>query len=137
MNHLWAAVLAVALAPGAVRAAEPVRVEVDTVTVLQLSGEAQTVYLANPVIADVTPVASNKLFVLGRRPGRSNLIVLDPQGQEILNTPILVRPQGANSVTVNRGTQTRTLTCSPRCVDLGGSASAPAPAIAIPAPARP
>jgi Flp pilus assembly secretin CpaC len=131
------AFLALALACVLTAAAEArtIRVQADTVAVLNLPAEAGTVYMANPAIADVTTAANRKLFLLGHRSGQSNLVVLDTAGNEILNDLIVVVPAEAHTDTVNRGTAEATLSCAPRCVlveeirsgsaGAGGSASTP------------
>jgi hypothetical protein len=107
--------------------ARTIRVQADTVAVLNLPAEAGTVYMANPAIADVTSAAERKLFLLGHRVGQSNLVVLDSAGKEIVNDLVVVVPAEAHTVTVNRGTGEATLSCAPRCVVVeeikGGSAA--------------
>lgn len=97
-------------------AAEPIRIELDTVATLTLDADADTVFVANPEIIDATPIALRKLFLLGKALGHTNLIVLDKQGQEILNTTASVVPSSQKVLTVFRGVVTTDHTCDPRCV---------------------
>ncbi|HYD99717.1 MAG TPA: pilus assembly protein N-terminal domain-containing protein [Alphaproteobacteria bacterium] len=133
MRRLPLALLLAAALPAAIvlpAAAETLSVPVDTARLLRLGRPAQTVYVANPAIADVTVEAADQVFILGKRPGRTNLIVLDTAGKQVLSTAIVVVPPQEGTVTVTRGVAETHLSCAPRCAPLpaeGGGAPAAAP----------
>lgn len=124
----WSAVtMAVVVAAAAVPARTgpaPVRVEVGSVTVLPVPGLTDSVHVANPGLFNVTPIAANKLVLLGLKTGQSRLLILDGEGQEILNVAVLVTPQDSHTVTLTRGVTEVTLSCSPRCVETEASVAA-------------
>lgn len=132
------AMVAMAATAGAAEKVEPIRVEVGSVAVLPVDGPTDSVHVADPAIFNVTPVASNRLVLLGLKTGQSRLLILDAQGREILNRPVLVGAARDHTVSLTRGTTEVTLTCSPRCVETEASTQAgagkAAPA-AAPAPA--
>lgn len=139
MNHFLAMTMTtVGLVLAMPASAESIiRVQVDSASLVEVPGEAKTMFVGNPAIADVTPISSRSLFVLGRRPGASNLIILGAEGNEILNVSLVVTPRSTNALTLHRGVKESSYNCTPRCTEGGvgdspaGSAapaSAPAPA---------
>lgn len=135
MNHFLAMTMTtVGLALAIPASAESIiRVQVDSASLVEVPGEAKTLFVGNPAIADVTPISSRSLFVLGRRPGVSNLIILGPEGNEILNASLIVTPQTTNALTLHRGIKESSYNCTPRCIE-GGSEAGFAPAAAGGAP---
>ena len=119
MNRFFAAILgAVIVFGGAVSASgQTLNVSVNELEILRLDQPASIVLVANPSIADVAIETAQLLFLLGRRPGETSLIILDDQGQEILSQPIVVTPQIERHVTIQRGLRrAATYTCDPRCL---------------------
>jgi Flp pilus assembly secretin CpaC len=84
-----------------------------------LDQPAGSILVANPAIADVVIEGGNRLFVLGRAPGETQVFVLDGQGKTLINALVSVRPPSANHITVFRGTEESNLHCSPRCAATG------------------
>ncbi|CAK0766588.1 hypothetical protein WCLP8_3960005 [uncultured Gammaproteobacteria bacterium] len=106
---------------------QAIKVQINTVTTVTLSGIPNTIYLANPEIADVPTIAQRKIFVVGRRIGQTSLIVLDADGNEMLVAQISVTPQTNRTLTVNRGVgkdAIEDMSCAPRCVPLATDISA-------------
>lgn len=97
-------------------AGEPaVRVASDGLAQLAVPAEIGTVMVANPAIADVTPIDRQRLVVVGRRPGATTLLVFSKTGVPLLETTVLVVPNETRTVRVHRGATESTLTCAPRC----------------------
>jgi len=84
-----------------------------------LQQPAGSVLVANPAIADVVIEGGNRLFILGRAPGETQVFVLDMQGATLVNAVVSVRPPGANHMTIIRGTEESNIYCSPRCASTG------------------
>ena len=116
------------LAAGSAASAErAIRVQADAAITLDLTAEAKTVLVANPAIADVTPVNGRKLIVLGRSAGQTGLLIFDEAGKPLLEATVLVTPARQWAVTVHRGVNGKTLSCTPRCSDEGNEAPGPVP----------
>ena len=94
-----------------------VSVPLDEVRVISFKTPVKTVFIGNPVIADVTVIDSQHVFVLGKTFGTTNLVALDDQGNQKINEQISVFSRPGSSVTVHRGTAQLTMTCTPsQCV---------------------
>ena len=98
--------------------AEPVRVTLDKYELVRLDTDVATVLIANPAIADVAVEKSRLLFLIGRSPGETMLVLLDEAGREIMNTSIVVVPNLEREVTVHRGAVEATFSCAPRCTTI-------------------
>ena len=68
------------------------------------------------MIADVTVIDPNHVFVLGRNFGTTNVVALDAKGRETVNTQVTVMERPGSTVTLQRGAAKSTLNCNPiRC----------------------
>jgi len=96
-------------------AAEPVVVTVDRAKVFRISRPAATVIIGNPSIADATVEDDITLVLTGRSFGVTNLIVLDHDGEPIVDETVVVRGHEANTVRIYRREERVTLACAPVC----------------------
>lgn len=94
--------------------ASSLQVEVNQTKPYKLARAANTVIVGNPAVASVTVDAHDRLFVLGRTYGRTNLIALDRDGEIIVDLPVNV-VNASGVVTLNAGSQQRSFNCTPRC----------------------
>jgi Flp pilus assembly secretin CpaC len=110
-------------APAAPRAATPVRkpvpvrptgysVPLDEVRMVTLRNPVTTVFVGNPVIADVTVIDPKHVFILGKTFGTTNLIGLDENGSQTINSQITVFDRPGRAVTLHRGAAKSTLVCA-------------------------
>ena len=119
-TSLLAAVSTMMFLPTA--SADPIEVPLDQVRVVTFPSAVKTVYVGNPVIADITVIDSTHVFLLGKNFGTTNIIALDGAGRETINDQVTVLDRPGSVVTVQRGVAQTTLNCtSQRCV------SAPTP----------
>lgn len=65
-------------------------IEVDKGRMLKLSSPAKSVFLANPVVADVQVLASDTIMVFGKTSGETTLVVVDDNNRTIVNQRITV-----------------------------------------------
>jgi len=86
----------------------------DEAKLISLGGEAATVVVGNPSIADVT-VRGSSIFVHGRGYGSTNLIILDKESNQIANLDVTVMQGGNNNLTVFRGGGKYSYVCAPQC----------------------
>lgn len=91
-----------------------VRLTIDRAELLALERPAGTVILGSTAIATATLSDDRTLILTGQTTGSTNLIVLDADGAEIIDTVLWVveRPE---LVTVHQGEQRQTYTCVRRC----------------------
>ena len=112
-------VLATALTAGSATPALPgsrdLEVLIDQTTMLRLERPAADIVIGNPSIADVSVQTGTVLVLTGKSFGETNLIVLDAQGQVIVNRRVVVAEPLGGYVTVYRGTSRETLHCAPNC----------------------
>lgn len=101
-------------------------------TVIDLESEAGAVTVANPDIADVTPLGGKRLIVLGRAVGQTDLLIYDRAGVKLLSAALVVTPQSERTVVVNRGVEEDTLICAPVCAPVSPRQAAPAAGAALP-----
>lgn len=87
-------------------------VPMDEVRMVTFVRPVSTVYIGNPLIADITVIDSRHVFVLGKGFGATNLIALDANGHEIANSPLTVYRRKENIVTLNRGGKQETYACA-------------------------
>lgn len=103
-----------------------VTVLVDNAKVIRLPEKTSTVIVGNPIIAEVTPQKNGVLVLTGKSFGSTNLIALDNGGAMIAETTIRVEASRDSTITVQRGLDRESLSCTPSCqpsVQLGDSAS--------------
>ena len=93
-----------------------IEVALDQVRVLTFNGPVKTVFVGNPVIADITVIDPTHVFILGKNFGTTNVVALDAKGRETLNEQITVLERPGSAVTLQRGAAKTTLNCtSARC----------------------
>ena len=72
-----------------------VQVAVGSGRLVRLGRPATTVFVADPQIADVQTAAADRLFVFGKKPGRTTLFALDDRGEPIVSWQVQVEPEQA------------------------------------------
>jgi hypothetical protein len=97
------------------RFSEPVSVMIDHAKVLRLPERTQTVIVGNPIIADVSVQKNGVLVLTGKSYGRTNLIALDNGGTLIAESMISVQAPSDAVVTVQRGLDRESYSCTPSC----------------------
>ena len=118
MRWRLCAALVIAFSARAAFAAEVVDVTVDMGTLLRLDTNAKVVLVAEPGIADAVIESPRLIFILGRRPGATNLYVLDAAGREIMKADVVVHADKPGHVSVQRSDREATLSCAPRCASV-------------------
>jgi hypothetical protein len=98
------------LASGAAFAAE-LTIPMDQVRVMTFTKPAKTVFVGNPVIADITVIDRTHVFLMGKNLGNTNIVALDDEGREIANDQVSVVGRSGTTVTVQRGVSQTTLAC--------------------------
>lgn len=92
-------------------------VELNKTEIVRLSEPASAVVIGNPKIADVSVHSSDTVFVLGRGYGQTNLIVLNANGETIMDADIqVVSPESVGNVRLYSGKERSTYSCAPYCL---------------------
>jgi Flp pilus assembly secretin CpaC len=94
---------------------DAVLVTVDRAKVIRLPERTQTVIVGNPIIADVTLQRNGLLVVTGKSYGVTNLIALDNTGTMLAESLIRVQAPSESLVTVQRGLERESYSCTPKC----------------------
>jgi hypothetical protein len=118
MLNRIAAAFTLTLACVAPAAAGDVDLPVEHAQVIRLPGEASTVVVGNPSIADALVHDGRTLVLTGRLQGRTNVIALDRIGRVIYSSEITVSNPVAGQVALFRGPQRFTLSCGDVCEDI-------------------
>lgn len=91
-------------------------VELNKTEIVRLPGAAASIVVGNPKIADVTVQSSDMIFVVGRGYGETNLIILDANGNTMMNADLhVVNTLPQNGVRLYNGKSRETYSCIPYC----------------------
>jgi Flp pilus assembly secretin CpaC len=93
----------------------PLTVMIDHAKVVKLPERTQTVIVGNPIIADVTVQRNGIMVVTGKSYGVTNLIALDGAGTLLSESLISVQAPTESLVTVQRGLDRESYSCTPSC----------------------
>jgi hypothetical protein len=107
-------------APFAAQAAG-LTVPIDQSRRLPVAGAAASIVIGNTAIADVRPVDSRTLMVIGKKQGVTNVVVLDEGGRTLYDGEVTVSAGPGSVVTVFRGVEASEYACSPFCQSSSGS----------------
>lgn len=103
------------------------RVYMDHARVLKLDRPVSKVIVGNAKVADATVADPQTIVLTGRSFGTTNLVLLDAQGNAIVDERILVSIDEGNTVRVFKATSRSVLSCTPNCeehAESGGTAAA-------------
>ncbi|MBD8906898.1 pilus assembly protein N-terminal domain-containing protein [Methylorubrum zatmanii] len=92
-----------------------VSVQVDNAKVIRLPEKTQTVVVGNPMIADITLQKNGVVVLTGKSFGSTNLIALDGKGSMLAESTISVQAPQASIITVQRGLDRESYSCTPNC----------------------
>lgn len=90
-------------------------VRYDQSQLLRLPRPAAEIIIGNPSIADVALQGGNLLVVTGKTFGITNVIALDAERNVIQDQRVLVERDDRRVVTLMKGTQRSTFSCTPSC----------------------
>jgi Flp pilus assembly secretin CpaC len=107
-------------------AAESIAVVVDQAKLIKLPEKVATIVVGNPLIADVSLQPGGTMVVTGKGYGTTNVIALDRQGAVLTDRMVQVEGPTDKLVTVYRGIERESYSCTPICqrrVTLGDAPS--------------
>lgn len=94
---------------------EMLRVSMNQARVLKLDRAVSKVIVGNSKVADATVADATTIVLTGRSFGTTNLVLLDAEGNAIVDERVLVSIDEGNTVRVYRQTSRSVLSCSPSC----------------------
>ncbi len=116
LSRCVAATIAIFATAAAARADdEMMRVYMDHARVLKLERPVSKVIVGNSQVADATVADSRTIVLTGRSFGTTNLVLLDADGNAIVDERILVSIDEGSTVRVFRRTERSVLSCTPNC----------------------
>jgi len=95
--------------------AEQVWVTIDQVRNYSISGEADSIIVGNPGIADIAVRDKNNFLLFGKSPGMTNLIILDSNGKVVKNLQVRVNSPNQGMLVFHRGSARTTFNCTDAC----------------------
>lgn len=110
-----AIVASVSLLGSAAASAELIDVIVDQAMVVKLPEKVATLVVGNPLIADVSLQPGGTMIVTGKGYGATNVMAIDRGGAVLLDRMIQVDAPTEKLVTVFRGVNRETYSCTPVC----------------------
>ena len=111
----FAWVIAAFIASTASAQEDMLRVYMDHARVLKLDRPVSKVIVGNAKVADATVADSKTIVLTGRAFGTTNIVLLDTDGNAILDERSLVSIDEGNTVRVYRQTERSVLSCTPNC----------------------
>lgn len=112
---LFAAAALLALPAAAAAQSRPLNVDIDQSTRVQLRAPAGSVIVGNPLIADVTVVDANTLFITGKGYGVTEVVAVDVLGRTVFQSQVVVTAGDSGRVRVWRGAQATEMACASTC----------------------
>lgn len=120
------AIAMVAPAPTALAEDEGIlRVYMNSARVLKLDRPVSKVIVGNAEVADATVADSKTIVLTGRSYGTTNLVLLDADGNAIVDERILVSIDEASTVRVFKSTARTVLSCTPNCEEHAQTGATP------------
>ncbi len=110
--------LGAALAFAAISSAhaiDGINVVMNQAKIVKLARPADTIVVGNPEIADASVQDATTLVLTGKGFGVTNLVVMDAEGNPIVDQQIIVSRQEADSLRIYRRADIQTLSCTPYC----------------------
>lgn len=100
------------------------RVYMNSARVLKLDRPVSKVIVGNSDVADATVADAKTIVLTGRAFGTTNLVLLDADGNAIVDERILVSIDEGNTVRVFKATSRTVLSCTPNCEEHAATGSA-------------
>ena len=99
----------------AAHAEEYIKLETSQARILRLARPADTVVIGNPAIADAVVQDSQTIVLTGKDFGVTNIVVMDKQGEPIIDRELVVSNNARGTMRVYRQANVQTLSCTPYC----------------------
>ncbi len=94
---------------------QAIQIQTDQAHILRLDKPVKSVIIGNDNIADAIMQDAKTIVLTGRNNGVTNLVVLDQNGETMLDEKVMVGQNDLATTRVFRGTQMSVLSCTPIC----------------------
>ncbi len=101
------------------------RVYMNSARVLKLDRPVSKVIVGNSEVADATVADAKTIVLTGRSYGTTNLVLLDADGNAIVDERILVSIDESSTVRVFKSTARTVLSCTPNCEEHAQTGATP------------
>ncbi|MCY6382975.1 pilus assembly protein N-terminal domain-containing protein [Hoeflea prorocentri] len=101
-----------------VLAENPIKVDLDYARVIKLDRPISRVIIGNADIADATVSDPKTIILTGKSFGTTNLVILDNDGNAIVDERVLVSLEAHNTMQVYRQVERQIMSCTPACEPL-------------------
>ncbi len=101
------------------------RVYMNSARVLKLDRPVSKVIVGNSQVADATVADARTIVLTGRSYGTTNLVLLDADGNAIVDERILVSIDESSTVRVFKSTERTVLSCTPNCEEHATTGATP------------
>lgn len=91
------------------------KITLNQVTLVKLEDQISDALIGNPAIADITIQNNSTFIITGKSYGRTNIILLNKDGDKIFNKWVHVDDDSRNVVRIQRGAARLSYTCTPNC----------------------
>lgn len=121
MTDLRKLILAVMLGGGvltypvAATEIQAIQVQTDQAHILRLDKPVKSVIIGNDAIADAVMQDAKTIVLTGRNNGVTNLVVMDQNGDTLLDEKVMVGQNDLATTRVFRGAKMSILSCTPIC----------------------
>lgn len=113
--------LVLSLAPMNAFASDTISVFMNHARILKFDAPVSSVIIGNSEVADVTVGDPTTVILTAKSYGTTNLVILDKEGDAIIDKRVVVSVDEENSVRVFRQVDRSVLSCSPICEKQGDS----------------
>lgn len=94
---------------------QAIQIQTDQAHILRLDKPVKSVIIGNDAIADAMMQDAKTIVLTGRNNGVTNLVVMDQNGETMLDEKIMVGQNDLATTRVFRGANMMTLSCTPIC----------------------
>lgn len=91
------------------------KITLNQITLVKLEEKISDALIGNPAIADITIQNNSTFIITGKSYGRTNIILLNKDGDTIFNKWVHVDDDNRNVVRIQRGGARLSYTCNPNC----------------------
>jgi Flp pilus assembly secretin CpaC len=106
---------AIATAAWPALAGSGIEVTMHQARIIKLARPADTIIIGNPMIADASVQDAHTIVLTGKGFGVTNMVVMDSDGNPIVDEQVTVIRQTAQSLRIYRRADVQTLSCAPYC----------------------